>query len=110
MIRSLLDFLLGRREPKHPEEPVSPAHPAAEQALSSGTSLSAPPPKVILGLGNPGPKYEHTRHNVGWWVLDHLADVWRFGAWKKRGDALVAAGTVGTRQVELVKPLTYMNL
>jgi PTH1 family peptidyl-tRNA hydrolase len=66
--------------------------------------------KVILGLGNPGPEYERTRHNVGWWVVDHLADVWRFEGWKKDGDARVAAGSVGGTRVRLVKPQTYMNL
>ena len=45
--------------------------------------------KVILGLGNPGRQYEATRHNVGWWLLDHLADVWRFEGWKRDGEALV---------------------
>ncbi|HYC52270.1 MAG TPA: aminoacyl-tRNA hydrolase [Gemmatimonadaceae bacterium] len=66
--------------------------------------------KVIVGLGNPGAEYERTRHNVGWWVVDHLADVWCFEAWKKDGDARVAAGMVGPHRVRLVKPLTYMNL
>jgi PTH1 family peptidyl-tRNA hydrolase len=66
--------------------------------------------KVIVGLGNPGKEYEHTRHNVGWWVVDHLADVWRFDGWKKDGDAKVISGTVGGTKVRLVKPLTYMNL
>jgi PTH1 family peptidyl-tRNA hydrolase len=66
--------------------------------------------KVIVGLGNPGSEYEHTRHNVGWWVVDHLADVWRFQGWKKDGDAKVASGSVGSTRVRLVKPLTYMNL
>jgi len=66
--------------------------------------------KVIMGLGNPGPEYEHTRHNVGWWVVDHLADVWRLGSWKKDGDARVVSGSVGSTRVRLVKPLTYMNL
>src|SRR5206468_4399529 len=66
--------------------------------------------KVIAGLGNPGQEYERTRHNVGWWVVDHLADVWRFDGWKKDGDARVANGTVGGVKVRLVKPLTYMNL
>jgi peptidyl-tRNA hydrolase, PTH1 family len=66
--------------------------------------------KVILGLGNPGPEYERTRHNVGWWVLDHLADVWRFPGWKKDANARVCAGTVGGARVRLVKPLTFMNL
>ncbi len=66
--------------------------------------------KVIVGLGNPGPEYERTRHNVGWWVLDHLAGVWRFDRWKKDGQAMVAGGTIAGTRVRLVKPLTYMNL
>jgi PTH1 family peptidyl-tRNA hydrolase len=66
--------------------------------------------KVIVGLGNPDRKYERTRHNVGWWVVDHLADVWRFDGWKKDGEAKVANGTVHGKRVRLIKPLTYMNL
>ena len=66
--------------------------------------------KVIVGLGNPGREYEATRHNVGWWVVDHLAGVWRFEGWKRDGEALVATGLVGTTKVRLVKPQTYMNL
>jgi PTH1 family peptidyl-tRNA hydrolase len=66
--------------------------------------------KLIVGLGNPGRQYEQTRHNVGWWVVDHLADVWRFGAWKRDGDALIADGRVGEHRVRLLKPQTFMNL
>jgi peptidyl-tRNA hydrolase, PTH1 family len=66
--------------------------------------------KVIVGLGNPGKEYERTRHNVGWWVVDHLADVWRFDGWKKDNDARVATGMVGNAKVRLIKPLTFMNL
>jgi PTH1 family peptidyl-tRNA hydrolase len=66
--------------------------------------------RVIVGLGNPGREYERTRHNVGWWVVDHLADVWRLDAWKKDGKALVTTGSDGGVRVRLVKPLTYMNL
>jgi PTH1 family peptidyl-tRNA hydrolase len=66
--------------------------------------------KVILGLGNPGRQYESTRHNVGWWVLDHLADVWHFEGWKRDGEALVSNATIGGSRVRLIKPLTYMNL
>jgi len=66
--------------------------------------------KVILGLGNPGREYEHTRHNVGWWVLDHLADVWRLDGWRRDGETLTRAGTFANQAVRLVKPLTYMNL
>jgi PTH1 family peptidyl-tRNA hydrolase len=66
--------------------------------------------KVIVGLGNPGREYEHTRHNVGWWVVDHLADVWRFDAFRRDGEAHVSTGLVGGTKVRLVKPQTYMNL
>ncbi len=66
--------------------------------------------KVIVGLGNPGREYADTRHNVGWWVIDLLADVWRFDGWKKDGHALVSNGVVGNIKVRLVKPQTYMNL
>jgi PTH1 family peptidyl-tRNA hydrolase len=66
--------------------------------------------KVIVGLGNPGRAYERTRHNVGWWALDHLADVWHLGTWKRDVDAVIASGTLGTDRVRLVKPQTYMNL
>ena len=65
--------------------------------------------KVIVGLGNPGREYAGTRHNVGWWVVDHLADVWRFDGWKKDHEALVANGLVGGAKVRLVKPQTLMN-
>ena len=68
------------------------------------------PVKVVLGLGNPGKEYERTRHNVGWWLVDHLADVWRFDPWKKDGESRVTGGLVHGTRVRLVKPLTYMNL
>jgi peptidyl-tRNA hydrolase, PTH1 family len=66
--------------------------------------------KVVVGLGNPGPEYERTRHNVGWWVVDHLADVWRIEGWKRDGEARVSSATVAGQRVRLVKPQTYMNL
>jgi PTH1 family peptidyl-tRNA hydrolase len=66
--------------------------------------------KVIIGLGNPGKEYENTRHNVGWWMVDHLAQAWGFDAWRKDGDARVADGRLGAARVRLIKPQTYMNL
>jgi PTH1 family peptidyl-tRNA hydrolase len=66
--------------------------------------------KVILGLGNPGRQYEATRHNVGWWLLDHLTGVWRFDGWKRDGDAMVTTATIHGTRVRMIKPLTYMNL
>jgi len=66
--------------------------------------------KVIVGLGNPGREYAATRHNVGWWLIDHLADVWHFDGWKKDDNSHVANGAVQGVKVRLVKPQTYMNL
>ena len=66
--------------------------------------------KVIVGLGNPGREYAATRHNVGWWLIDHLADVWHFDGWKNDGDSQVSAGIVSGGKVKLVKPRTFMNL
>jgi PTH1 family peptidyl-tRNA hydrolase len=66
--------------------------------------------KVILGLGNPGQEYAGTRHNVGWWAVDHLADAWHLDPWRKDGEAMTASGSIGPVKVRLVKPLTFMNL
>jgi PTH1 family peptidyl-tRNA hydrolase len=66
--------------------------------------------KVIVGLGNPGRAYERTRHNVGWWAVDHLADGWRVDGWRRDGVSVVAAARVEGHDVRLVKPQTYMNL
>ena len=55
--------------------------------------------KVIVGLGNPGREYEHTRHNVGWWLVDHLARHWHFDPWRKDGEAVTTQGLVGGKKV-----------
>jgi peptidyl-tRNA hydrolase, PTH1 family len=65
--------------------------------------------KVILALGNPGSEYEKTRHNVGWWVAEHLAQRWSFDRWRKDGQARVAAGRIGSRVVRLLEPQVYYN-
>jgi PTH1 family peptidyl-tRNA hydrolase len=65
--------------------------------------------KVIVGLGNPGPEYAGTRHNAGWWFLDHLAVAWKFGAFRGTKGAAEATGRVEGMRVRLIKPLTYMN-
>lgn len=62
-----------------------------------------------MGLGNPGPEYDATRHNVGWWVLDRLAYDWDFDSFRRDGRALVTEGSVAGARVRLVKPTTYMN-
>jgi PTH1 family peptidyl-tRNA hydrolase len=66
--------------------------------------------KLVVGLGNPGPEYEDTRHNVGWWVVNHLADVWRFPPWRAGPAARATDGAVEGRRVRLLKPQAFMNL
>lgn len=66
---------------------------------------------LIVGLGNPGKKYQSTRHNVGWFMIDHLAEkldaVWK----KKNGwSAQIAETQINDQKVILVKPQTFMNL
>ena len=63
-----------------------------------------------MGLGNPGDKYEKTRHNVGFNVIDLLAKEYSIDVSKIKHKALIGEGRVGTEKVILVKPMTYMNL
>lgn len=65
--------------------------------------------KIVAGLGNPGPRYDDTRHNVGWWMTDRLAYDWGLDPFRRQGPALVTAGIVAGEDVRLVKPTTYMN-
>ena len=66
--------------------------------------------KMIVGLGNPGKKYENTRHNMGFRVLDLLAEEACIRIHVNRSRALTGMGLLGGEKVLLVKPLTYMNL
>ena len=65
---------------------------------------------AIIGLGNPDKKYERTRHNVGFDVIDELAEQMGIEVKTKRHKALCGIGTIGSEKVVLVKPQTYMNL
>jgi PTH1 family peptidyl-tRNA hydrolase len=64
--------------------------------------------RVVVGLGNPGPEYRDTRHNVGQRVLDVLAKTVR-GAWRRDGATIVARGRWRGEAVRLIKPLSFMN-
>lgn len=64
---------------------------------------------VIAGLGNPGRRYEHTRHNAGFDALDILSDMWGIPIKKSRCRALIGEGTARGERVVLAKPQTYMN-
>jgi PTH1 family peptidyl-tRNA hydrolase len=67
--------------------------------------------KIVVGLGNPGARYEKTRHNIGWLVLDRMADRLGSGGRVKSRDASASVrGRLGADELILVKPMTYMNL
>lgn len=65
---------------------------------------------IIAGLGNPGKKYENTRHNIGFITLDYLADRHDIKINKIKHKALVGEGRIAGQKVLLVEPQTYMNL
>ncbi len=64
--------------------------------------------KVIIGLGNPGVKYYATRHNIGFRVVDDLVECFG-GQWKTKGDAEIALITINNKQIQVIKPQTFMN-
>lgn len=64
-----------------------------------------------MGLGNPGPKYDQTRHNVGFALVDRLVeDARQAGSWKAEGKSLTRKLDLGGHPVLVAKPQTYMNL
>ncbi|MBO5371635.1 MAG: aminoacyl-tRNA hydrolase [Lachnospiraceae bacterium] len=65
---------------------------------------------VIAGLGNPDKKYENTRHNIGFDVIDALADKYNISMNEKKHKAICGKGIIAGQKVLLVKPQTYMNL
>ena len=65
---------------------------------------------LIVGLGNPGSEYELTRHNVGFLLIDKLADGAGIAVKRRECRSLVGGGVIEDRRLKLVKPQTYMNL
>lgn len=69
-----------------------------------------PVERLIVGLGNPGRKYAHNRHNVGFQCLDRLAQAHSLSFAQRRAKASLALGKIANVGVVLARPLTYMNL
>ena len=65
---------------------------------------------LLVGLGNPGPEYALTRHNVGFWALHRISQAPRIPVRPSRPPSLMGSGSIGGRRVVLAKPQTYMNL
>ena len=66
--------------------------------------------KLIVGLGNPGPVYSHNRHNIGFQLVEALAQANRLVFSRRQFNALVTSGQIAGKRVMLAKPLTFMNL
>lgn len=66
--------------------------------------------KCFVGLGNPGPQYAKTRHNIGFMTIDRFADKWGFAKFQNKCKGLLAEGSVQGEKVYLLKPMTFMNL
>ena len=66
--------------------------------------------KLIIGLGNPGKKYEKTRHNMGFMTIDLLSDISKIDVDKEVFNGLLGRGKIYDEDVLLFKPTTYMNL
>ena len=67
------------------------------------------PMKLIVGLGNPGPKYARNRHNIGFMALDRIARDHGFPEWRSKHQGSVSEGRFGSERVVLLKPETFMN-
>lgn len=65
---------------------------------------------LIIGLGNPGKQYEHTRHNIGFDVMDAIAEKYNICISEKKHKALYGKGMIEGKKVVLAKPQTFMNL
>ena len=64
---------------------------------------------LLVGLGNPGPKYERNRHNIGFMAVDEIVRRHSFAAWRGRFQALTAEGHYGGEKIMAMKPTTFMN-
>ncbi len=77
---------------------------------SENTTPSGPITYVVVGLGNPGAEYLHTRHNAGFLAIDYMCQKYNARVNKSAHKALVGEATIGGKRVLLVKPQTFMNL
>ena len=66
--------------------------------------------KLFVGLGNPGAKYAHNRHNIGFMALDRIAADHQFTPWRSKFQGQVCDGTLAGQKLLLLKPTTFMNL
>ncbi len=74
-----------------------------------GQDDALPPVRLVVGLGNPGQQYQNTRHNVGFMVVDAVAQACGFALSRRSGELMYGNGRIGNANIYLAKPLAYMN-
>src|SRR5271156_5917506 len=65
--------------------------------------------RLFVGLGNPGAKYAHNRHNIGFLAIDGIARRHGFAPWRRRFQGMTSEGTLDSEKVVLLRPETFMN-
>ncbi|HSW76048.1 MAG TPA: aminoacyl-tRNA hydrolase [Candidatus Saccharimonadales bacterium] len=64
--------------------------------------------KAIVGLGNPGPTYAYSPHNIGFLIVDKLCEIYH-GTWSEKNNMLIASVEINDKEILLIKPQTFMN-
>jgi PTH1 family peptidyl-tRNA hydrolase len=83
---------------------------AAGFALPMNGEVRTSSDLVVVGLGNPGPEYEHTRHNIGWRCVEAFGERVGVALTRRRWRSRVGSGFAGGRRVWLLEPQTFMNM
>jgi PTH1 family peptidyl-tRNA hydrolase len=65
---------------------------------------------LVVGLGNPGTRYAHHRHNIGFMAAEAISAAFSFGSWQKKFQGQICSGDIGGEKTLLLLPETYMNL
>ncbi len=65
--------------------------------------------RLFVGLGNPGAKYAHNRHNIGFMAVDEIARRHGFAPWRRRFQGMTSEGTIDQEKIVLLRPETFMN-
>ena len=92
-------------------KPIRNAWGRFKRSFDGGSqrSVAKNPDLVIMGLGNPGPKYSGTRHNAGFWFADCIAKLLNIEVERRHKSVRIGEGTLGDSRVVIAKPRTYMN-
>ena len=84
--------------------------PILEALLGLRRQRAEPPSRIIVGLGNPGDQYAQTRHNVGFWCVDRIAEDYTIALSRRHRSTLIGEGVIEGHNIVIAKPRTFVNL